>query len=247
MRDLVFRFGTLIISQPHAAHNLYYADLCNDFVNLCRVAGVTGGYLFGHHARDSPAAMLNLTMAGPAENGTTKRKGPRVRTDLARSPNDPRGLAPTEVGGATVEPDQVRVAAARLFAMGYKRTEIVKMLRLHLITDEMKTRPVEQQMFAARGKIRRWETQQSFRDLVWEQGLTQLDLRSGTIMKGLAKKAEKGRVDAARLIFEITGRHNPKGDERPTQIALVVNGVPRPLTRGPDGQAVVAELEDGSS
>jgi len=49
------------------------------------------------------------------------------------------------------------------------------------------------------------------------------------ILTGIAKKAQRGRVDAARLALELTGRHNPKGEQAPTQVAIIFQGIPRPM------------------
>lgn len=80
----------------------------------------------------------------------------------------------------------------------------------------------------ARLKLARWEKEQSFRDLIWNDAVVRLDLKTPKILEGMAKKAIKGNIMAARLALEITGRHNPKGEAAPTQVAVVINGIPRP-------------------
>jgi hypothetical protein len=101
----------------------------------------------------------------------------------------------------------------------------------HLVPNGL-DRPEEQRLSQARAKLRRWETMESFRDLIYHKAVVDLDLDTPEILQGLAKKAKKGRVDAVRLTLELTGRHNPKGDNTPTQVVVAINGIPRPARHG---------------
>lgn len=173
--------------------------------------------------------------------------GAEIESD-SQAPENPEIFRPDR--------SEVRLAAAKLYGQGYKRPQIARILRPHLITDMMLGRPMDQQLSTARAKLRRWERDQKFRDLIYGGAVIKLDLEMPSIFKGIASKAKRGRVDAARLALEITGRHNPKGDQAPTQIALVVNGVPRPRANvytgiehpkvfaEPDGTLVQAPLQD---
>lgn len=146
----------------------------------------------------------------------------------------------------TATRDQVREVAAKLYGQGYERKHIARLMLDHLVPvktfDDGTPRPLEQRLSQARTKLRNWEHQQDFRDMVYRLSVVKLDLQTPAILGGIAKKAKKGRVDAARLVLELTGRHNPKGEQAPTQIALVVNGVPRPM-RGDQAKAVAADAE----
>lgn len=164
-----------------------------------------------------------------------------------RHPNDPTTTPDAQV---TIKGDAVKLTAARLYSQGYERKHIARILLDHLVPNG-KDRPEEQRLSQARTKLRNWENSEKFRDLVYSQGLIKLDLQTPAILGGVAKKAKRGRVDAARLILEVTGRHNPKGDSAPTQVSLVIQNVPRPLARGVDetleivdGEALVEEDED---
>jgi len=64
-----------------------------------------------------------------------------------------------------------------------------------------------------------------------------LDLESPAILRGVARKARQGRVDAARLALELNGRHSPHTDITPAKVNIVFGGIPRP-------QDVQVELED---
>lgn len=143
-------------------------------------------------------------------------------------------------------------AAAKLYGQGFKRSHIAKLLVDHLTPNKFfedgTPRPLEQRTSQARARLRGWERDPKFRDLVYNGSIVKLDLQTPAILDGIAKKAKKGRVDAARLVLELTGRHNPKGEQQPTQVALILSGVPRPATV----QAVTAdgtetiEIADGS-
>lgn len=160
---------------------------------------------------------MSSELAGPAEPDATQEIS---TVDPVGLPEDPREVR--------ADRDICREAAAKLYGAGYKRPQIARILLKHLITTNMATRPMDQQLSAARTRLRAWERDQKFRDMIYKDAVVKLDLEMPGIFKGLAVKAKRGRVDAARLILEVTGRHNPKGDQAPTQVALIINGIPRP-------------------
>jgi hypothetical protein len=159
--------------------------------------------------------------------------------------SDSDKLALTSVGH-----DLLQETVAKLYGRGIPRARIARILLDHLVPNG-KDRPSDQRLSQARTKLRRWETSQKFRDLVYKHAVVELDLEIPGIIKGVSKQARKGKVDAARLALEITGRHNPKGDQAPTQVAVVFQGIPRPDGRTTEETAVeiVREMEDeaGSS
>jgi hypothetical protein len=106
-----------------------------------------------------------------------------------------------------------------------------------------KERPFEQQLRAARTKLKRWENQQAFRDMVWELAVVDLDLTTPAILRGVARSAKRGRVDAAKLALEITGRHVTKGDQTAPNITIAFAGIPRPEMRQIADAEVVDEDE----
>lgn len=116
------------------------------------------------------------------------------------------------------------------------------MLLNHLTPNTKLTKPSqrERRYLTAKFKLSRWEKEQAFRDMIWEMAVAKLDLQTPLILEGVATKAKRGNVMAARLALEVTGRHNPKGDAVPTQIAIVVNGMPRP---GSDAISQHADVE----
>jgi len=88
---------------------------------------------------------------------------------------------------------------------------------------------------------------QAFRDAVWNHIMIQADLASPSVVGGVIAKAAAGRVDAARLVLELNGRHSPYVEDKPAAINIVFNGIPRPTIQEPyvDGEA--EELEDDRS
>jgi hypothetical protein len=50
------------------------------------------------------------------------------------------------------------------------------------------------------------------------------------ILDGVTARAVRGRVDAARLALEITGRHNPKGEQNAPTVVVAIDGIARPST-----------------
>lgn len=123
------------------------------------------------------------------------------------------------------------MAAARLYGRGYKRPQIQTILLDHLAPAKRpgrRDRTREEQQSLARSKLRRWEVSQKFRDLLYQHAVIELDLEVPDILAGVAQKAKRGRVDAARLALEVTGRHNPRGEDKPTQITVQIANIPRP-------------------
>lgn len=181
--------------------------LPNEGLQTLYIGISTVGYLrLGILGGELPVLDYDGTMAGQAE--------PAPNQSLEASPPVP-------------ERDLVFEHAAKLYGQGWARAKIARIMVNHLVPAG-KDRPLEQRLSQARAKLRRWEHTQKFRDLVYHKAVVDLDLDSPKILKGLSKKAQRGRVDAARLAFELTGRHNPKGDQTPTQVVVAINGVPRP-------------------
>jgi hypothetical protein len=129
---------------------------------------------------------------------------------------------------ATAKPEveTVRERAAILYGQGFKRRQIVNILVEYLCNDRALTPEIKRKQ--AFTKLRRWETQQSFRDLIYDRAVVKLDMQIPGILDGVAKKARRGRVDAARLVLEVTNRHNPKGETGPVNVTVQIANVPRP-------------------
>lgn len=147
-----------------------------------------------------------------------------------------------------VQPTRVEVqrAAARLYSQGYKRSQIARLLMSHL-TPTMDGKPQEQRLSTARAKLRRWEYSKKFRDYIYQLGIISADIEIPEVFNGVIKQAKKGKVDAARLMLEVTGRHSTKGEKGDTTVVVAFGGhIPRPnraIGNG-DQDTIDAEAED---
>lgn len=121
----------------------------------------------------------------------------------------------------------VQSLAAQLLGRGYSRAQVAERLVDYIITKSRRDRPTRLRM--ARNRIRKWQLTDNFRDAIYDTAIIQLDLDSPLILQGISRKARAGRVDAARLALEVTGRHDPKGDAGLTHVEVSFNGIPRPV------------------
>lgn len=119
---------------------------------------------------------------------------------------------------------------ARLYGHGMKREQVAKGLLDHLCPQN--GRRYSERVRYARNKLRKWERRQLFRDLVYTTAVQEVDVQLPLVLKGVTDKAKRGRVDAARLVLELTGRHNPKGEQAAPTVVIAIDGVPRPKQIG---------------
>ena len=151
---------------------------------------------------------------------------------------------PQNVG---MELSELQHHAARLYGTGMKRAQIARAL-IDYLSPTSRGKPMEQRMALARTKLRRWERRQLFRDEVYKHAVMEVDMNVPGVLQGVIKKARRGRVDAARLVLEVTGRHNPKGDTAAPAVIVHIDGIPRPQVRadeiGPDVVYEEHEVEE---
>jgi hypothetical protein len=129
---------------------------------------------------------------------------------------------------AKMEWDDVRETAARLYGRGFRRAQIARALVDHLYPDNGQARTEEQRLSTVNHKLRRWEYNQEFRDLVYRYAVVDLDMDTPAILVGLGRRAKRGRVDAARLALELTGRHSKDTDSAPVNVTVNLANVARP-------------------
>jgi len=116
--------------------------------------------------------------------------------------------------------DEIRLQAAKLLAAGFQPKKIAQAMAKYLSPT---ANPDSAYM-----KLNRWRYRdKAFRDLVYEQSVLRLDLNSPDILDGIRRSARRGRVDAARLALELTGRH-VKEEATVTQVNIQLNNIPRP-------------------
>lgn len=131
--------------------------------------------------------------------------------------------------------------AIRLYAEGKTRAQVADILKEKLHTSG-------ERKYAMR-KLRTWEETQWFRDAVYDYTMYRMDMAIPQILHGQMKRA-RVRTDAARLVLEVTGRHNPRGESNTPAVVNINLGsdLPRPSNRnlGPadaEGE-VIREEED---
>ena len=120
---------------------------------------------------------------------------------------------------------QLQVATA--YGHGMSRREIAKAYLEHLVPHTV-GQPMEYRLTRARSTLRRWERKQNFRDKVYSSAITNVDMAMPAVLNGVVQRAVRGRVDAARLALEITGRHNPKGETNAPVVVVAIDGINRP-------------------
>jgi len=127
-----------------------------------------------------------------------------------------------------MEWNDVVETAARLYGRGYKRSQIARALCDQLYPENGVARTQEQKLSSVNKKLRRWEYNQEFRDLVYKYAVVELDMDSPRILTALSKRAQRGRVDAARLALELTGRHTKDQSDAPVNVTVNLANVARP-------------------
>lgn len=135
----------------------------------------------------------------------------------------------------------VQAQAARAYGNGMSRREIAKAM-LEALSPNSVGKPTEYRLKLARQRLRNWELQQHFRDRVYSVAATHMDMAVPLILQGVTQRAVRGRVDAARLALEITGRHNPKGEQAAPTVVVAIDGIARPSVRQ-IGDAEVVDAE----
>jgi hypothetical protein len=149
-------------------------------------------------------------------------------------------------GPKQVEPTRLESTILDLYIRGLKRRKIARLLLDHLaLPREGET--FQHRMMRATRRLRHLEARKWFRDLLWERAMINADLRTPTIMAGVVRKAEEGRVDAAKLALSITGRYTEQGDVQATQVNILFGAdIPRPARHGIDSQVEAGdEVVDG--
>jgi hypothetical protein len=127
-----------------------------------------------------------------------------------------------------MEWDDIRETAARLYGRGFRRAQIARALVDQLYPENGQARTEEQRLSTVNHRLRRWEYNQEFRDLVYRYAVVDLDMDTPAILVGLSRRAKRGRVDAARLALELTGRHSKDSDSAPVNVTVNLANVARP-------------------
>jgi len=134
-------------------------------------------------------------------------------------------------GKSLSERPKLQQTAVRLYSDGKSRSIVARMMAPYAYPEEYEDDP-NYALRLMRKKLRSWEESQWFRDLVYDYSVAKLDSDVPQILRGMSRRARK-RVDAARLVLEVTGRHNPKGEAgAPAVVQINFGGaLPRPSNR----------------
>ena len=119
----------------------------------------------------------------------------------------------------------LQMAVIQQLARGQIMADVARRFQLLLVPHEPDRK---KRLKKARIRIRTWLSTEKMRDLLWEETMVGLDIDSPQIVRGIARKAKAGRVDAARLAFELNGRHTPQAEVTPAQINIQFGNIPRP-------------------
>jgi hypothetical protein len=143
-----------------------------------------------------------------------------------------------------LELDRVQLAAAELYGRGWSRASVARKLEWYILKPPERRQRLTKRRSRAMRRLRQWERLNHFRDACWQYGLQYTDMRSSAILKGVSRRAESGRVDAAKFALEMVGRYTPRGQDQPTAVQIVVNSVPRPVVKAQAVTAIPAGDED---
>src|SRR5215471_16005533 len=136
----------------------------------------------------------------------------------------------------------IQLKVAELLGRNVSRVAIAGRLESEILSAFQRTNhSPRRRRVAAMRRIRHWQKQKMFRDLVHQFAIERLDTRTPAILEGVADRAENGRVDAAKFAMEVAGRYTPKGHDTPTAVTIAINGVPRPMAiAAPPGDVIEA-------
>ena len=124
----------------------------------------------------------------------------------------------------------IQVIVGQGYACGVTIAKLTRLLQYQICPQEPDD---AKRIKKVRLRIRKWLATQKMRDFIYAEAQMMLDLESPAIMRGVARKAKAGRVDAARLALELNGRHSPHTEVQPAAINIVFAGVPRPTQTRP--------------
>lgn len=165
-------------------------------------------------------------------------------TELARLAKKPQKRAPDDRRGLTTKEERAyKKQIAQLYGRGISRRRL-SLTYYDKIHPESRGRDHDDRIKLCERRLREWEREQPFRDMVWDEAVSRLDMDSPDILAGVSKKAKDGRVDAAKLALAVTGRHQPieqVGSATNVQVVFASN-IPRPTITAPPPVALSQEV-----
>lgn len=142
---------------------------------------------------------------------------------------------------AVDEVTPIQMLVATQYARGATVAQLARKLA-HLIRPDVQDEDKQRQK--SRSVIRKWLATEKMRNIIWQETLIQADLDSPQVVAAVGRKAKRGRIDAARLHLELTGRHAPNTEITPAQVNVVFTDLPRPTTEEEDDNTVVGDADE---
>lgn len=146
-------------------------------------------------------------------------------------------------GGSKSGLNPVQKLAVELYGRGLKKTEVLNHLVDHIAPKKHPEEDDADQRKRARVILRKWERSQEFRDALFQGAVTDTDLASKDILRGITARAKEGSVDAAKFALEVAGRYTPRGEPTPPVVTVNFGYLPRPDHRA-DHAAIDVEAEE---
>ena len=165
----------------------------------------------------------------------------RIKRELASVEAPKREIVVVETPRGPKEVSPLQYLVVQHLARGWLIPEIARKFAAQLAPHEANR---DKRLKKARTRIRHWMASQKMRDLMWEETMVGLDMDSPRIVRGVSRKAQAGRVDAARLALELNGRHAPQMEVTPAQINIQFGDIPRPRRSSSDADIVDADPDD---
>jgi hypothetical protein len=177
---------------------------------------------------------------------------------VAAKPKKPTKRAPSKSTGSALERIQaiplptrpnkqltkLEAVIIQLYGRGLTNSEVARLVAGHMYPEWRHNRAMALRM--ARGRLRKMEATQWFRDALYDAAVVKTDLSIPQIMEGVVRKAKRGRVDAAKLALAVAGRGVESEGAVNVPIQINFRGdVPRPYGIASQTQAQDdEEIED---
>lgn len=132
----------------------------------------------------------------------------------------------------------------QLYSRGLGRGKIARIMNLQMLQEMGRTGDEKRDHRRCRNRLKRMEETNWFRDELWRRTTVGLDLKSPQIVDGIAQKAIKGDVPAAKFALELAGRYEEKGTQVASTVVVNFGGLPRPERAHMDEVQSDEDVED---
>lgn len=122
----------------------------------------------------------------------------------------------------------LEVAVVELYGRGVSRKAIARTYVDRIAKPQEVGESMVRRLKRANRKLMALERRPWFRDKLFDLAIVMTDLQVTDILKGVVGEAKRGKVDAAKLALELTGRYSPQGETAPSNIQVHFGFLPRP-------------------